>query len=325
LKSSLDIISAYAIQHGLPHVVVKWLLNAIISPKFLDHASQNALIKCLYPEGKVSNDVVYIVVGSLGHGVLKASVPSQQGLIKWLVMIYDFLEDPAVLSRMYSVFFNLLDSLGLRAGLCCLLAKVTRKKNVKAFRLQMLQNLSRTVGPEPALLKLVAVYEKFSPGTLDLGRSKKSTSKFEHPDPEWGNQLEQIQSKAQLRSIDDGPRRDWDDPFGPPIPKAPAEAMEDGPCTFRTAKDIIDSLSKPTSPDLTISELRDPFLQTRAFLESGDATLTEVNDLLSSNLQQGLEKIEQGQKESRTISQVLDDALSFTRYCKVLFLLPGTL
>ena len=69
-------------------------------------------------------------------------------------MVYPALEDPSILSNLYSVIFNMLDMLSLRyeiqhssvklanssssANLCHLLAIITKRKHVKPFRIQYL-------------------------------------------------------------------------------------------------------------------------------------------------------------------------------------------
>lgn len=71
-------------------------------------------MRSLYPAGPVSDDVVLTVVGSLGHGQLKPSLPIQSLLLRWLVMVYHILDSRAVLSRSYAVLFNLLDTAAIR-------------------------------------------------------------------------------------------------------------------------------------------------------------------------------------------------------------------
>jgi centromere protein I len=72
------------------------------------------LIRNLYPAGRVLDVVVIRVVGSLGHGRAKPSYTSQALLLKWVVMVYDILENPNVLLQLYSVLFNLLDTAAIR-------------------------------------------------------------------------------------------------------------------------------------------------------------------------------------------------------------------
>ena len=294
---------------------MKQILNAIVQPRFLDQTTQDALIKSLYPAGNIPIDAIYIVLGSLGHGALKASIPTQQRLIRWLVMTYDFLEDSAVLSKSYNVLFNLLDSLSLRADLCCLLAKVTRKKNVKPWRLELLQDLVRKVGQEPALLKLMRIYDRFAPGLLDFGGSKKGTNMFKHPDSNWGSRLEQIQSVARLRIENSHLQQNESHS---PDQSIRSSSLGHVSRRSRFVKDVIVSLSEPLPQEPVLPDLQEKSVHYRAALEPEDATLAAIDEMLSSTLQQYLKKVKEDRMQEKSLSSVLDKALIFTRNSKVL-------
>jgi len=76
--------------------------------------SLNALINNLYPASTVSDTVIIKVVNSLGHGRAKPSHSTQAALLQWLVMVYDVLENTRILSQLYSILFNLLDTVAIR-------------------------------------------------------------------------------------------------------------------------------------------------------------------------------------------------------------------
>jgi centromere protein I len=83
-------------------------------PNELDQGSLATLVKNLYPAIKVPDAVIVKVIGSLGHGRAKPSFSTQAALLKWLVMVYDVLENSTVLSRLYGILFNLLDTIAIR-------------------------------------------------------------------------------------------------------------------------------------------------------------------------------------------------------------------
>jgi centromere protein I len=97
----------------LPNDLLR-LVNLVTTPSHLDQASLAAVTRNLYPAGRLSDEAVLRVVGSLGHGQLKPSLTIQALLLKWLIMVYHVLENPAVLSQAYAVLFNLLDTAALR-------------------------------------------------------------------------------------------------------------------------------------------------------------------------------------------------------------------
>ena len=313
LKPRLDTISTYASKYGLSAPTLKQLVDAITSPNSFDQSIQNALIQCLYPNSKVPSDTIYRMVGSLGHGKLKASLSTQQGLLKWLIMIYDTLEDPGVLSQMYSVFFNLLDTFSLRADLCYLLAKITEKKHVKMFRVQMLRDISRTVGQDSALVKLMIVYDGHVPGQFDLASSKKRITTFRHPDPEWRERLEQIQNNSNNHSTE---HLLSDDPFNKTTPKSTLISA-DTSRTSETIDDIMNGLCAPSPAELTISDLLDSKFQLQASLKPESIIAQQLDSLLSSLLQHHLKKTEHAVRGNPSLPEILEATCSLTDSIKV--------
>jgi centromere protein I len=135
------------------------LVDIITRPNQLDQSSLGSLVRNLYPGSRVTDSIVVKVVGSLGHGRMKPSYSTQAALLKWLIMVYDILENQRLLSKLYSVLFNLIDTSALRyftttfsrpllsllhplthirAQLCHLLSLITRRKHVRPFRIQVL-------------------------------------------------------------------------------------------------------------------------------------------------------------------------------------------
>lgn len=137
------------------------LVDIITLPNQLDQSSLGSLIRNLYPASKVPDIVVVKVVGCLGHGRAKLSYAAQASLLKWLIMVYDVLENQKVLSQLYGVLFNLIDTSALRyvfkshsnvmlllpaitnadsvrPQLCHLLSLITRRRHVRPFRIQVL-------------------------------------------------------------------------------------------------------------------------------------------------------------------------------------------
>ncbi len=90
------------------------LVDLLTIRNHLDQASLAAIVRNLYPSGKVGDDLVLRVVGALGHGQLKPSLPLQALFLRWLVMVYHMLQNPTVLSQAYAVLFNLLDTAAIR-------------------------------------------------------------------------------------------------------------------------------------------------------------------------------------------------------------------
>jgi len=110
----IDTIASKAYEYGLAQDALEELVDIITQPNELDLASVATLIKDLYPAGRVSDEIVLKVVGSLGHGKAKAAFPVQAALLKWLILVYDTLENQKILSQLYNLLFNLLDTIAIR-------------------------------------------------------------------------------------------------------------------------------------------------------------------------------------------------------------------
>ena len=89
-------------------------INIITQRDSLDVSLLDQLLKDLYPVQEVPDIVVVKVVGSLGPGALKPLPSLQAGLLKWLILVYDVVEHPNILSSLYGTLFNLLDTISLR-------------------------------------------------------------------------------------------------------------------------------------------------------------------------------------------------------------------
>lgn len=109
----------------MPNASLGRLVDIVTLPNELDQASLGGLIRNLYPASKVPDAIVIKIVGGLGHGRFKPSYPVQCALLKWLVMVYDVLENQRILSQLYSVLFNLLDSVAIRCALLGTRRRVT--------------------------------------------------------------------------------------------------------------------------------------------------------------------------------------------------------
>lgn len=320
MKNHLETLQSNAQQHGLTTGTLKRLLEVLTCANALDQTTQKALIKILYPADQVPSHLICVVVNGLGYGSRKASVSSQQLLLKWMIMVYDNLEDPSIFSSLYSVFFNLLDMNSLRADLCPLLARITRRKHVKQFRVQMLQDLSKKVGREPALSKLMHVYDAYAPGILDIKRAAGRVHDFSHPDPEWANQLQRILERADHLSADALHQREANPSFRQGAKRVRLSASVEGSYSLDridNAEDLVNNIEKIRITGLATSDLDDPVLLRYLALGSEDTHTEDVNECLSKGFMQQLDSLTSGRDAKKPLAEVLEETLAYTQYTKV--------
>lgn len=187
-----ELTSAAYNQGILPEELMQFI-DLIVSRNHLDQASLNSIIKNLYPASQVSDDAVLKILGSLGLGERKPSLALQSSLLQWIIQVYHVLDNRAqsVLSRAYSVLFNLLDVSATRPQLFHILAIITRRKHVQHHRIQALLNLTRQNANDRHLHGLLRVYRNYYPEIIAGNPGKGST--FKLPDPEWKERLAIIQ------------------------------------------------------------------------------------------------------------------------------------
>ena len=74
----IDSISQHATVRGLTNDNLEGLVDILAtSPCYLDQPSVGSIVKILFPRGKVSENIVVKVVGSLGQGQSKPSHATQ--------------------------------------------------------------------------------------------------------------------------------------------------------------------------------------------------------------------------------------------------------
>ncbi|MCJ1456123.1 hypothetical protein MMC28_006482 [Mycoblastus sanguinarius] len=320
LKPALDTIHGYAEQNGLQAQILRRIINAITQPNSLDLSTQKHLIKSLYPKDKVPSELIIITVGSLGHGILKASVWTQQLLLEWVTMVYDHLEEPSILSSLYSILFNLLDMTTLRAGLCHLLTIITRKKHVRPFRIQMLRDLEQSVGREPALMKLMQIFEEYAPGSLNVGKGTRRVPAFSHPDSDWGERLQRIQERAESENMGSALSSDLSRSLRKEVERGRLETLTERSNSLGeidSLENLVTKFEDIRVSDLTIADLESPIVQQYLLLQPQEASVEGIDRCLSP-LFEHLETLTSGQDISTLVSEILEKLLTYTRYSKTL-------
>ncbi|KAK6334948.1 hypothetical protein TWF718_010389 [Orbilia javanica] len=189
-------LSGYANTNGLTHGYLETLLRILTLPKTsIDASKTRTLVKSLVPLERVKPSTVIHLISSLGEGEQRAEYATQALLLKWLVMVYDFLDSYAVLHQLYGVLFNFLHTANLRASVCHLLALCTRRKDVKPFRIQTLMKLYEDHSDESGVVGLLQVYQSFYPDVILNGSRKRSV--FKTWDPIWVQNAALIQSRRE--------------------------------------------------------------------------------------------------------------------------------
>ncbi|KAH6963573.1 Mis6-domain-containing protein [Fusarium avenaceum] len=314
IKPTITNLTSLCYEWGLLPETLDHLINLVTTPNHLDQASQAAIIRNLYPVAPVSRESTLRVISCLGHGALKPSLTLQAALLKWLITVHHTLESPQVLSQVYPVLFNLLDTAATRPNLSHLLALITRRKHVRPFRIQALLNLSRQTGNDPCLIGLLRVFKDYYPEVIVGEAVRGKASSFKHPDPQWRERLDEIQ-EAHYHKSQGGPSQPRDGfrvhrPIGRSarnkvVPLVhTSHATEDAVTLeeIENATGFVKNLDKLELPNQLIAVLADPLLQKLMLLKPGYESEQRISNWLNAVLQD----VHDGDADEATFFDMLD-------------------
>ncbi|KAF7957407.1 hypothetical protein EAE96_002992 [Botrytis aclada] len=327
VSSHVDRLCSNAYGVGLSDASLEKLIDILTLPNKLDQGSIGNLIKHLYPASKVPDAVVIKVVGALGHGKAKPSYAAQAALLKWIVLVYDVLENQKILSQLYAVLFNLLDTIALRSQLCHVLSLITRRKHVRPFRIQALMQWTRKAGHDPALVGLMRVYKDYYPEVIVGDVTSGRASVFMHPNREWRERLGRIQ-EDHLQRIEDKlvsthqnfrtSRKTAKERKHGFLPEVHTSYAQDTSITLEEVGDVdefVQKLEKIELPNQLVASIHDPLLQKLLHLRSSETTLQRIDYWLQAFFEDHLEN---GRSSETQVADMLEFILQYTRYTKIL-------
>ncbi|MCJ1393038.1 hypothetical protein MMC18_005910 [Xylographa bjoerkii] len=316
LAPLIQSICTFAYRTGIPTLALTTILDVVTLPNHLDQASITAVIKGLYPSTKVSSAHVFAIVNSLGQGKQKPSPATQNLLLRWMIMVQDFLDEPTVLTKLYNVFFNLLDMISIRLV----------RKHVKPFRIQMLLELSRNFGSEPALIGLLKVYKEYYPDVIVGQSAAGKSSHFEHPDPEWRDRLHILQDTSarvtdtyanttSFKVVRRGAKR----ARAAVVPEVHTFLSDELSTTLEDINDVtdfIEKLDKIVPPNQLVSVLEDPLLRHYIMLKPNTTAQRRIDNWLSMFLDAQTSSEKPNSHLSKALTEVLEKVLNYSRYTR---------
>lgn len=257
-----------------------------------------------------------MIISALGPSKRKPSSTVQQALLIWLILVFDLLEEDAVLSRLYSILFALLDVLYLRPQLCHLVAKITRRKHISSTRCQFLKRLDDGITTEPNLHKLSAIFETLDPSSKGAPKSKLPI-RFLHPDPQWIENLRSILRRHR-------PPPEWlppsPDGFAfhglPPSEDDGAEIGRQpyGPLDLRNSDDLVNHLEELQESDLDSINVTSALSLHALSLTKTGFHSRHMNATIANLFENQRQELERGRRLSESL---LDKTLAHTRSTKV--------
>ncbi|KAK2803846.1 hypothetical protein FQN50_006853 [Emmonsiellopsis sp. PD_5] len=335
-------IASAAYEAGLPTPLLNRLLTTITKSKHLDQTTITTLIKNLYPSTRIPPHTVSKIISSFGPShTTKPSPATQSLLLRWLILVYEDMEDQSHLSRLYAVLFDYLDMISLRRSLCHLLSLITRRKHIKPFRIQALMNLIRnTGGEEKELLGLLKVFKSYYPDII-VGDAYATTGTraayfFKHPDPEWVKHMRHLQEKASsaaVAGVEDGAhapqtfqavrrgevKRSRIEVVIPVVQTSRVRRDYTSLEELRSASDFVKRLDKIELPNQIAAALGDPLAQRYLVLVRQRGARGRLESWLESFFEDEMDRLLEGgdeEGEGEYLGFVLEALVGFVRFTK---------
>ncbi|KKK25738.1 hypothetical protein ARAM_002213 [Aspergillus rambellii] len=321
-------IAENAYESGVSQAALERLLNILTKTNHLDQGTITTLVKNLYPLDRVPSKFVTQVVCCLGPTKNKPIPATQVLLLRWLILVYDNMEDRSHLSKLYAALFNYLDMISLRKYLCHLLSFTTRRKHVKPFRIQALMEFIATSGGDDReLVTLLRVFKNYCPDVI-MGDAGRKGLFFKHPDPEWTTHVRQLQ-ETNLERLQTTQSSSFQVVHRGPVKRSKMEVIVPDVQTSRVAYNrtsleelrgvdhFIERLEKIELPNQIISTIGDRLAQKYLFLAQPEVANRRLDDWLRSFLSDQLEYARDFDDEGvETLGYVLTLAVSYVRYIK---------
>ncbi|XP_032994155.1 LOW QUALITY PROTEIN: centromere protein I, partial [Lacerta agilis] len=165
LQVPLKTVEKIAQERGLAPEEIHNLLNIALSGK-LGTVISTRLLKNLIPISVITEDSVISAVSWLC--ACKCSSDIQVLILKWLIVMYDFIDQKENINAVYGFFFNFLQYDKLLPFACHVLCLLTRIENVKPFRVRKLLDLHDRMGSQCSLQTLLWKYKSFAPEMVTI-------------------------------------------------------------------------------------------------------------------------------------------------------------
>ncbi|EAA58129.1 hypothetical protein AN6600.2 [Aspergillus nidulans FGSC A4] len=320
-------IAEFAYESGIPQTALERLLNLLTRNNSLDQGTTTILIKNLYPSERIASKLITQVVCCLGPTKNKPSPATQALLLRWLILVYEFIDDRSHLSKLYAVLFNHLDMISLRKPLCHILSYITRRKHVKPFRIQALMELIGTSGGDDReLISLLRVFKNYHPDVI-VGNTGMKGLFFKHPDPEWTTHARQIQETNLERTQGNGSnsfqvvhrglaKRSKVQTVVPEVQTSRVNQNRTSLEELRSVTHFVERLDKIELPNQIISTITHDFAQKYLFLVQPEIADRRLNDWLQAFLSEHLESARDFDDGVETLGYVLNLVVGYAQYTK---------
>ncbi|XP_072482513.1 centromere protein I [Notamacropus eugenii] len=182
MERHLQTVEDIAWKSGLAPEDIDTLLDVALTCPFAE-AVKTRLFKCLIPNTLIPESAVVRAFSRLCSSKYSNNIKAL--FFRWLIAMFDFIDHKEEMNSLYGFFFSFLLEETMSCYVCHLLYLLTKKENVKPFRVRRLLQFQDKVGPHPYLQALLSLYRSFCPELITISFSPKRKSYFKTTDSVW--------------------------------------------------------------------------------------------------------------------------------------------
>jgi Mis6 len=197
------VLETFGSTHGLsPYYVLQYvdIVSLMIRSRVDSQSIRQVLWHCL-PITDVPAHAVVSLMGTFSN----ASRSVQILILRWIILVHYSVTPQQHLHSLYGVFFHFLEYETLRPHICHILFRLTRRHDVKPFRIRKLDSIVRRFGSENWTVGLQVVYQGFCSSAFPgVSLNASNVRYFRRLPSDWVEALHRVRSNAAATAAGDG-------------------------------------------------------------------------------------------------------------------------
>lgn len=197
LKEPFAVLGTYAPQYGLDVSEIEKLVSFIITPTCrVPLVARTCIVRdFLYPRSKVPSKIVMCILGKFTTTTYTPILIFQQ-LLKWLVIVYEFLEDSQIISKLYASLLTKISYETTRRWVCHLLYLATTQSLASPWRAQFLIEEYSRYPNSIYLVGLLKHYKDYNPALVSGFLPLIKPTVFQHPNNYMADSIRKIHNRS---------------------------------------------------------------------------------------------------------------------------------
>lgn len=190
IKMAVDVIEQTAREIGLTPQHIDTIVDVVGCSK-LPKGLSHRLIKSLIPSSVVPQTSIVSCVSWMSTNSLQSDTKAL--FLRWILVVFNAIDDKQILHKLYSFLFLFVENTILRPHLCHLLYLLTRKDDVRMFRIRKLLQIHENCPlPQAYVLGVLSVFKLYHPNLVSISIAKSRKVFFRKIDDNWSAAVRKV-------------------------------------------------------------------------------------------------------------------------------------